>query len=118
MVGTLFLRGINMMTAQSTLIKQYMDFFDHPTLKEVSKNTGIQVTRVFRIFNGAEMKISEFDAFQREINKKRGASFELQNLAIDCESKISGDDLKEIEDFLKGKLKVWTLMNSQSKIVD
>lgn len=58
------------MNYQEKILKHYHDIFPNMKLREISEQTGIQMTRVFRILNGSEMKISEFEKFERVINNK------------------------------------------------
>ena len=57
------------MSYQKSILKKYKATYPKKTLKEISEETGIQMTRVFRIFNGAEMKINEFESFEKSIRK-------------------------------------------------
>lgn len=67
------------MNYQESIIKSFKETFPHKTLKTISAETGIQMTRVFRIFNGAEMKLKEYEAFERILNrdKLRASRFDL-----------------------------------------
>ena len=56
---------------QKNVITSYMKKNFNPTLKKISKETGIQITRVFRILNGSEMKISELEKFSVAITDKQ-----------------------------------------------
>ena len=56
------------MSLQLKVLDHYLDLFGRDqTLKQISSHLGIQVTRVFRIFNGYEMKITEFEKFQKAL---------------------------------------------------
>ena len=56
------------MNLQAKVLENYLNLFgQEQTLKQISSHLGIQVTRVFRIFNGYEMKISEFEKFQNAL---------------------------------------------------
>lgn len=55
------------MSLQDTILKRYRENFPEDTLREISDKTGIQLTRVFRIFNGSDMKLREFEAFENAI---------------------------------------------------
>lgn len=61
---------------QKEVLTQFNSLYPKITLKEVSQKTGIQVTRIFRIFNGAEMKVSELEAFQKLIYEKLGTNLQ------------------------------------------
>lgn len=57
------------MNYQDKVLNNYQSLFPGAKLRETAEQTGIQLTRVFRIFNGAEMKISEFEAFETVLNE-------------------------------------------------
>lgn len=57
-----------MHTIQKETIARYRQKFPKHTFREISERTGIQLTRVFRVINGYEMKLSEYLAFQKAIN--------------------------------------------------
>lgn len=57
-----------MHTIQQETINRYKKKYPNHTFREISAQTGIQLTRVFRIINGYEMKLSEYLAFQKVIN--------------------------------------------------
>ena len=56
-----------MVRLQGLILKKYTEVHNNPTLKFISEDTGIQITRVFRIINGHEMKISEYERFESSI---------------------------------------------------
>lgn len=55
------------MSLQIQILKDYKDLFPNDTFKDISLKTKIQQTRVFRIFNGAEMKVTELEALEHVI---------------------------------------------------
>ncbi len=60
------------MTLQQKTLQRYRHLFPNETLRETSARTNIQITRVFRLFNGKTMKVLELEAFESIINKKIG----------------------------------------------
>lgn len=91
---------------------KYKEKFPNDTIKNISTKTNIQQTRVFRIFNGAEMKISEFFALEKlVINKGHEKSF--INLAQKCFGSLSQDKVIMIQNRMIQNLK----LNSLNKIV-
>jgi hypothetical protein len=58
------------MNMQESLIKRLNQNYPNSTLKEISQLTGIQLTRVFRILNGYEMKVKEYEIIENIILKK------------------------------------------------
>ena len=51
------------MDIQKEILSQYKQTYPADTYQTISNKTGIQNTRVFRIFNGYEMKLSEYSRF-------------------------------------------------------
>ena len=90
------------MNLQLILINHYKSIFPNDTLKDISTKTGIQHTRVFRIFNGAEMKISEYQVLDKIIQKARDFSnTEFRDVLSECEKSLSCSQLAEIMTELK-----------------
>jgi hypothetical protein len=58
------------MSLQEKTIFRYKQCYPNDTLKEISLRTGIQITRVFRLFNGKKMKVMELEAMENAINQK------------------------------------------------
>lgn len=63
------------MSLQSRILKEYRQQFPHHTLREISAVTNIQLTRVFRLMNGAAMKLEEFEQFTKAIGEKNHVRF-------------------------------------------
>ncbi len=51
------------MDLQKKIISEVMTRLNRPTLKILSERTGIQISRLFRILNGHQMKLEEYQAF-------------------------------------------------------
>lgn len=56
------------MCLQTRIIKEYRELFPRYTLRETSAQTGIQLTRIFRIYNGAPMKLGEYELFHEIVH--------------------------------------------------
>ncbi len=56
------------MTVQKSLLDNYLKKYGRPTLKEISLMTGINATRVFRVLNGAKLKLDEYLIFKNLVN--------------------------------------------------
>lgn len=97
------------MKTQLNVIKQFMMIFKKPTLNKISTMTGIQLTRVFRIINGSEMKLSEYEIFQEKIDDEVGIDRTLRDLLNNCEHKLSRRGILEIQDLLEEQLQIWYL---------
>lgn len=55
---------------QQTILKKYFELHGKQPIRKLAKDTGIQSTRVFRIMNGSEMKIGEYEKFKSLLNEK------------------------------------------------
>lgn len=97
------------MELQKKILKQYMQLKSKPTLKEVANDTGIQLTRVFRLLNGAPMKLEEFQIFQKRVKELSGLTSTLEEVAYECALKLSVEAVKELELFLIRKIEIWKL---------
>lgn len=97
------------MDLQTTILNQYMLLNGKPTLKRVSADTGIQLTRIFRILNGSTMKLSEYQVFSKKVKEKMGLTEGLEAIAFECSLKLSPEAIKDLEVFLKRKIETWKL---------
>ncbi|MDA8793595.1 hypothetical protein N9N67_10120 [Bacteriovoracaceae bacterium] len=57
------------MKLQNEIINEYKKKFPNDKLKDISARTGLNITRIFRIFNGATLKINEYEIFCQVINQ-------------------------------------------------
>lgn len=105
------------MELQKTILNQYVLLNNKPTLKKISEDTGIQLTRVFRLFNGSTMKLSEFEIFNKKVKEKMGLTEGLEAIALECSLKLSPVAIKDLEVFLKRKIEVWKLTQVQKKAI-
>lgn len=55
------------MCLQNRILKEYRSNFPRFTLRETSAQTGIQLTRIFRLFNGSAMKLDEYERFHKVV---------------------------------------------------
>lgn len=69
------------MNKQQIIIQRYRQLFPQETLRETSIRTNIQITRVFRLFNGKPMKVKEFEVFENIIQKKVAEKPEMARLS-------------------------------------
>jgi hypothetical protein len=97
------------MDIQKTILNQYMLLNNRPTFKEIARDTGIQVTRVFRLYNGSTMKLSEYQIFNKKVKEKMGLTGDLSDIAFECSMKLSPESIKDLEVYLKRRIQLWTL---------
>lgn len=55
---------------QQVTLKRFTKVVGQKTYNEYSQLTGIERTRLFRLFHGAEMKVSEYEVFQSFFKEK------------------------------------------------
>lgn len=92
------------MSIQKIVLKQFHEKYPHAKLREISDHTGIQITRVFRILNGAEMKVSELESFQNLTTNNQQHS--LLDLARNCALNLSANKNKFIQGVMEQSLKI------------
>lgn len=97
------------MSLQRNVIETYLNLYNNPSLKEISKETGIQFTRVFRILNGMEMRITEYETFKDLIGKKIREKEALTALAEECLKKLRPSGIADLERVLGRRLQLWEI---------
>ena len=76
------------MSVPKIVLKQFNEAYPQAKLREISEKTGIQITRVFRILNGAEMKVSELERFQSTFDSPK-ANITFIELSKKCALNLS-----------------------------
>ena len=95
------------MTLQEKTLQRYRQLFPNLPLREVSARTGIQITRVFRLFNGKTMKVGELEAFESAVALKiaENPSFNRLNDVLEQAGAIlTNDELSRISDYVERKV--------------
>jgi hypothetical protein len=106
------------MSLQKAILKQYMELSGNPTLKVISEETGVQITRVFRLFNGSVMKLNEYLIFQDLVRKKLGFDLALEGLILECRNKLSIEGIKEVEAMIRRKIHYTDLLVSNESLYE
>lgn len=95
------------MTLQNKTLQRYRQFYPEETLRQISDRTGIQITRVFRLFNGKTMKVGELEAFEKAITEKIAESpsyCRLNSSFEEAASLLTNEELGKIADYIERKL--------------
>lgn len=95
------------MTLQNKIIDRYRLFFPQESLRQVSERTGIQITRVFRLFNGKPMKVGELEAFESAIHQKLAENPQfsrLNDIVEEASSLLTNDEIRRAADYLERKV--------------
>jgi len=93
---------------QNKTLDRYRQFFPQDTFREVSARTGIQITRIYRLFHGKSMKVSELEIFDDVIQKKiaDNPSFAQMNQVIEEASAIlTNDELSKLTEYVSRRIK-------------
>ncbi len=103
------------MTKQEELIKCFKTLYRDPSYQKMANLLSIQKTRIFRICNGHEMKLSEYLQMQKLVDDKKQTS-ELETIVGDCLVNLSEKSIREITRICKRKLENHHLINSPVQI--
>jgi len=102
------------MNVQLEVLSKFKSLYGDPTYKQISTLSGIQMTRVFRISNGYEMKLSEYLKLKSLIDEKIEKSFKLDEVVERCKMELSEYSLKEVEIFCQRKLNTLELFTNKN----
>ncbi len=97
---------------QQAIIKQYHQVFQNRTYREIADHTGIQMTRVFRIFNGAPMKLCEYETLYQKIQERGAMGGRLCELAREVEKHLSANAILCLSRELERRLQIASLLQS------
>lgn len=84
---------------QDIVIRNYKQTYPQDKLKDIASKTSIQITRVFRLLNGSEMKLKEYEAFEKAIAPDK-TQVQLINQFKYCLNELDPSSI----DFLSGQL--------------
>ena len=96
------------MTLQQKTLQRYRQLFPNQPLREISACTGIQITRVFRLFNGKIMKVGELEAFESAITIRIAENPNMSLLSEAVESAgaiLTNEELAKVTDYVQRKVK-------------
>lgn len=95
------------MTLQKKTLQRYRQLYPQKTLREISAQTGIQITRVFRLFNGKTMKVGELEAFESAIMLKLAENpnhSRLNDLLEKASGVLTTEELGKIANYIERKI--------------
>ena len=90
---------------QKIILNEFKKVFGDKSYRSISKITGIQNTRVFRIFNGSEMRVSEAEIFLELISRKDKDQFSKVFYKVYYPDSVSAPDSERSRYSLKLELK-------------
>ncbi len=94
------------MSLQKRVTDFYLKINNYPTLKFISEDTGMQITRTFRILNGAPMKLTEFEIFQQKVKEKMEDRGMKELILEETWNDLGPEELSEINSFIQKKIKI------------
>ena len=103
------------MKEQLDLLKRVREHYNNPTYKEIASLSGIQLTRIFRLYNGFEMKLSEYLKLSSLVEESNKAHASLDRSISDCKSELSIQELKSLEEIVNRRLEVKRIIKVQNK---
>ena len=96
---------------QESILSLYLKSRGHPSLRKIAEETGIQLTRVFRLMNGYEMKLSEYLKFSSCLRKTGDDTFDqFLQVAQTCVAELSPNCIEELKGQLERLIKLKILM--------
>ncbi len=70
-------------------------------MREMGRDLNINPSRIFRLLNGHEMKLSEYEKLKRFLDRNQIESSDLYQLAKSCEQRLSLHNLNSLVDEMK-----------------
>jgi hypothetical protein len=101
------------MHLQKNVLETYQKLYGPVTIRKMADHTGIQMTRVFRLMNGHEMKLSEYEVFNHLNNLQGAKSKKLMNLIQNAQDKLTENALSEIEEMIERKVRLYDYLHGQ-----
>ncbi len=100
---------------QKQILNEYKTVFPNQTIKEVAITTKIHPSRVFRLLNGYEMKISEYEKIDKILRQNNATNnyeefFKLTDL---CFKKLNTTKINTLIDEMNFQLECKTQMKGR-----
>lgn len=96
------------MSLQKKILNDFRKSFPNQTLREIAALTDLQLTRVFRLMNGAPMKLEEYEAFSAALKKntpQHAPQHQLDCLIAEVKSRFSIEEQKKVAHAIELKLR-------------
>lgn len=103
------------MTTEKSLLKKYRELLDSKTFLAMSKDSGINLSRLFRLENGYEMTLKEYKIIKSRIATLLNQTRSIEYLAQECMEKLSPISLREIEIYLIRRLETYEISKNESR---
>jgi hypothetical protein len=101
------------MTLQEKVIKTYQRHYPKHSLRQISHHTGIQLTRVFRLFNGSPMKLEEYERF-KEVLELSESEIKSDSLLVttakELQKTLNENSVRKVMDFMIKQIHLHSLV--------
>ena len=94
------------MSLQKKVTDFYLRLNNYPTLRFISQDTGMQLTRTFRVLNGEPMRVSEYEIFRNKIRERMGKEGLAHFFTEETWMDFNSSELKEINYLVQKKIKI------------
>ncbi|HAZ11670.1 MAG: hypothetical protein A2X86_18270 [Bdellovibrionales bacterium GWA2_49_15] len=94
------------MFSSQKIVNDFKDEYSGLSYREIAAMTGIQMTRVFRIFNQQEMRVSEYERFKQLLLQKKTGAARLLELLNQYAIFLSPSFTRRMERYLEREIKI------------
>ncbi len=106
------------MAIRNNLIELYFSLAHYPTLRGAAQETGIQVSRIFRIMKQGNLKVEEWKTFSKLACQKLGLEEDLLSLAETCLVQLKKEDLEDILHYMQRALRYGKILQENERRKD
>lgn len=101
------------MSLQETIITDFKKHFPSLSLDKSSKLLKINKTRLFRILQGQEMKVSEYESFDKVLRQRKGITHsDLYSKTKECLQTLRPEKINEILIHMQEKIQLELLIRA------
>lgn len=104
------------MNPNEDLLKRFNAEYGKLTYREMADITGLNISRLFRLQNGAAMKVSEMLTFKKLIGQKAYSENSLREIFEMCLEKMSFKAQRDLELMLLRKLSLADMMKTEDEL--
>ncbi len=103
------------MSNAQKVLSTFKQEFGNLSYREIANLTGIQMTRVFRIFNQQEMKVSEYEKFKDLLLQKKTGIARLRELLDQHALFLRPCFVGKLEKYMEREIKITGLVQRGGK---
>ncbi len=82
---------------QKTILSAFKQQYQDLTFKQMGELTGIQSTRLFRLYNGHEMRLSEYEILEKLLRSSQHSLNRWQNMIQEILTLTSAQEARTLE---------------------